>query len=776
MNKLFLLVLLLVIPVLCFGKTITGFLKTIDEQPIEYANVVLLAQTDSTFLTGAISREDGSFALALSRQSTTPCLVQITCIGYKTLFHPVNADHIGTLTLEEDAQMLNEVVVKGNLPVTRLKGNALITNVEGSLLEKTGTAQNLLDYIPGVTSQRGSLQVLGRGAPVVYINNRLVRDASELEQLSADNIKSVEVITHPGARYAASVNAVIRIQTKKAVGDGFGFSNRAYAGYDRKWTLLNQLNLNYRQGGWDIFGMLYLNSNENWSKFTLTQDTYLENHFRQIVKADGGNRNKNLIADFGMNYVVNANHSMGFKYRYDRTPRGIHSGHYNFEITENDAPYEQSVVFTSWNGRSTEQSVNLYYNGKVNDWSIDFNTDLLWIGEDQNQVSNEQTTSSSGTTDQEVTTFSDISNRLYASKLMLSHPLFGGELAFGGELSLTERASDYRNPQGILNDDNSEIKENNTAAFAEYSRELGKFQLQAGLRYEHVAFNYYEEDTKQDDQSKTYDNLFPSLSIGTQLGKVQMQLGYTQDISRPNFWSLRNYVFYANRYTYETGNPFLLPSIAHNVSLMAVYRWWQFSASYQHRKDDSMLTTVSYSDDDPNIVLFKPINAPAYDVAQLQVSASPTVGLWSPRFTLLARKQWYETESPEGNINLNRPRIFFRWQNSFKLPAGFLFGLNGHWCSKFDSMNSRINRSNWGISTSLYKGFLNNRLTFQLNGYDIFLTERSSRMSYNGSVYTVQKVEVPNTRSVSLTVRYSFNQARNKYKGTGAGESQKNRL
>lgn len=86
---------------------------------------------------------------------------------------------------------------------------------------------------------------------------RKMRDASELDQLSADNIKAVEIINNPGARYDASIKAIVRISTQKALGDGFGFNNRTYVSYDERRTVLEQFNFNYRTGNFDLGGMLY---------------------------------------------------------------------------------------------------------------------------------------------------------------------------------------------------------------------------------------------------------------------------------------------------------------------------------------------------------------------------------------------------------------------------------------------------------------------------------------------------------------------------------------
>ena len=122
---------------------------------------------------------------------------------------------------------LQEIVVKGQLPNTRLKGNAMVTKVTGSVLEKAGTAADVLRKVPGMIKKGEELEVIGRGTPIYYINGRRVRDTDELKRLMSDEIADVEVITNPGAMYDASVSAVVRIKTVRRQGDGLSFSTFA---------------------------------------------------------------------------------------------------------------------------------------------------------------------------------------------------------------------------------------------------------------------------------------------------------------------------------------------------------------------------------------------------------------------------------------------------------------------------------------------------------------------------------------------------------------------
>ena len=159
-----------------------------------YANVVLLSLPDSAFVTGTISGEDGTFSL-----NTIPPhqIIRISSIGYATIYRPVNLADIGVVQLTADTHQLGAVTVKADLPKMRLKGDAMVTTVAGSVLEKSGTGNDLLDKIPGISAEEGTVNVFGRGTAEIYINGRKVRSSSELEQLSSDNVKSVEVVRNP---------------------------------------------------------------------------------------------------------------------------------------------------------------------------------------------------------------------------------------------------------------------------------------------------------------------------------------------------------------------------------------------------------------------------------------------------------------------------------------------------------------------------------------------------------------------------------------------------
>ena len=194
-----------------------------DNNPVPFVNVVLLSLPDSAFVQGAVTDEQGMFKIVTSLHEG---LLKLSSVGYETLFLNINTTNELTIQMMDDTQMLGEVVVKSQLPQTHAKGDAMRTTVAGTIREKAGTVSDALSKIPSLEAERdGAVKVMGRGDAEVYINGRRVQDNSELSRLRSDQIQHVDVVQNPGARYAASTKAVVRITLKKAQGEGISFQD-----------------------------------------------------------------------------------------------------------------------------------------------------------------------------------------------------------------------------------------------------------------------------------------------------------------------------------------------------------------------------------------------------------------------------------------------------------------------------------------------------------------------------------------------------------------------
>ena len=749
--------------------------KIVDEkgEPLAFANVVLLNRQDSAFVKGVVSGEDGHFAIDSACNNG---IIKVTSVGYKTAWKNCTGENAGVIKMVANSKVLGEVVVKSSLPKTILKNGGMTTTVAGSVLEKAGTMEHLLDRIPNVSAQNGNINVFGRGEPIIYINGRQMRDRSELDRLSSDNIKSVEVIANPGARYAASTKAVIRITTKKIRGDGFGFDATTEGSYDEKKNAggYARLNLYYRRNGLELGAYAYGSKQSSPDEKDLQQMTYLDKTLNQQDRTRWKNKTETFSSRLNASYQFDNNNSLGASISFLRNPKLQTDGKTEGSVLRDEVLTETTTYISSEFGQNSNWSSNVYYVGKVGKLGIDFNTDWFWSkGNNKNNIDEHYQEVNSEIQNQLVSSTTSKYNRLIASKMVLSYPLFGGDLSVGGEYSFTNRNTNYAIiPNTLADNVIDRIKEGMASAFVTYNRDFGKMNMEAGLRYENVDFKYYDDGKYMAEQSKTYGEWFPSLSLSMPIGNVQMQLSYAADINRPNYWVLRSGVQYSNHYTYETGNPFLVSEISRNTSYDLAYKWLTFNLTYEHVSDPIYQTVEMYKDN-TTIGLMRMINGKSYNNVTSTLNLQPTFGIWHPMLSAMVEKQWFELETRDGRY-LNKPVAMFRFNNTFDTKWA-MFSVMMTYITKGYEENHYIYKPMFNTDLSIYKSFLKDCLTFQLYVNDVFGTNDSHTIGKYGKLKETIFDEF-STSKISLTVRYKFNVTRSKYKGTSAGDSQKNRM
>lgn len=749
--------------------------KIVNEKgdPLAFANVVLLNRQDSAFVKGVVSGEDGHFAIDSACNNG---IIKVTSVGYKTAWKDCTGENAGVIKMVADSKVLGEVVVKSSLPKTILKNGGMTTTVAGSVLEKAGTMEHLLDRIPNVSAQNGNIKVFGRGEPIIYINGRQMRDRSELDRLSSDNIKSVEVISNPGARYAASTKAVIRITTKKMRGDGFGFDATTEGSYDEKKNMggYARLNLYYRRNGLELGAYAYGSKQSSPDEKDLQQMTYLDKTLNQQDRTRWKNKTETFSSRLNASYQFDINNSLGASISFLRNLKLQTDGKTEGSVLRDKVLTETTTYIRSEFGQNSNWSSNVYYVGKVGKLGIDFNTDWFWSkGNNKNNIDEHYQEVNSEIQNQLVNSTTSKYNRLIASKMVLSYPLLSGDLSVGGEYSFTNRNTNYAIiPNTLADNVIDRIKEGMASAFVTYNRDFGKLNMEAGLRYENVDFKYYDDGKYMAEQSKTYGEWFPSLSLSMPIGNVQMQLSYAADIDRPNYWVLRSGVQYSNHYTYETGNPFLVSEISRNTSYDLAYKWLTFNLTYEHVSDPIYQTVEMYKDN-ATIGLMRMINGKSYNNVTSTLNLQPTFGIWHPMLSAMVEKQWFELETRDGRY-LNKPVAMFRFNNTFDTKWA-MFSVMMTYITKGYEENHYIYKPMFNTDLSIYKGFLKDCLTFQLYVNDVFGTNDSHIIGKYGKLKETVFDEF-STSKISLTVRYKFNTTRSKYKGTGAGDSQKNRM
>lgn len=326
----------------------------------------------------------------------------------------------------------------------------------------------------------------------------------------------------------------------------------------------------------------------------------------------------------------------------------------------------------------------------------------------------------------------------------------------------------------VIPSSNTSIHDQNNSFFAEYSRSTPLGKLGAGVRYEDVKFDYFDGDEKIDEQSRKYARWFPNFSYSNAFGNVQLQLSYNVKTVRPDYWQLGSNTFYGNRFTLQTGNPFLKPSIVRDATLTTSWRFLQLMVSYKQEKD-VIIQWAEQLEENPAVAILSTKNIDKLPNLSAFLTASPKFGIWSPIASVGFTKQWLTVTSNNKEVKMNNPMVIASLNNSFSLPKGFLVSLDGNYQGKGSYQNVELTKDKFVVNLGVTKSFLNDQLTVILKGHDIFHGERMGVKAYNNKLHISQNSKW-DTRELEITVRYKFNTNGSRYKGTGAGQNEFNRL
>ena len=754
-------------------------------EPVAYANVAVLSKADSTVVCGTVTGEDGSFNIITGE---TDGIMMVAMMGYRTVYLPPMDG--ATITLKADSAMLEGAAVSAVMPKTKLTGEGLQTSVRGSVLENAGTAMDVLAKTPGMIKGQNGLEVIGKGSPLVYINGRRVTDSSELDRLQSNEIQSIEVIANPGAQYDATVKSVVRIRTIRRQGDGFGFNLYAQDAQSLRWDKGNDpfgsFNVNYRTGGVDIFGGVNYARNTSRQQSELEKKTFgtgflLENKGDLLNEYFG----QSLYGNAGVNWQMADNHFLGGKVEWGRTleysVRTVVDDNVSLDgvLTDKLATVSDDTLQPGgmWNF-----GANVYYNGLIaGKLGIDVNLD--YYGNASNTVS-ESAETSSMTAGRQITSDSKSDGKLYAAKAVLSYPIWVGQLQAGTEETFSRRTDDYSIHGIEIAASQASVAEDTYAGFLSYGFMLRKAgQFSAGVRYEYVHYAYSDAVTPANDLTRDYGNWFPTLSYANAFGPVQIMLNYSAKTRRPNYANLSSAVRYNSRYIWQSGNAGLQPELSHNLGLMAIWKFVTLSVNYS-RTNDAIITWSAPVGDD-GVVLVKPRNleTPFRNMAAF-VNLTPTIGPWTMNYTIGIQPQWLTINAPDpreaSGIRVttfsDRPMAFAQLFNTFTVKGGWQFELGGTVMTPGYTQNLYVR--NWfaNLTAAVQKTLLKDgSLVIRLEGSDLTGTTHYDVNSDFGSHVIIQ-TNLMDTQKVRLSVRYNFNAAQSKYRGTGAGSDSKSRM
>ena len=763
-----------VIIVECIQKAsnrMMGRIVDTHHQPVDFANVSLLNVNDSSFITGGVTNENGQFVIPCNAQKA---IVKVTCVGYNTYRNIFSTGKIGTIALSEATLNLQKVVVKGHRKIYKSDGTKLIVDVQKSVLSDFGSADDVVAQLPTVSGSDGSYSVFGRGIADVYIDNRKMRDKSELSRLNSKDISTIEVINNPGVEYDADTHAVIKINLKHKVDGGLGIRTSVFDSQGRKNSDSEQLQLTYDTKNINGF-ISFSNSSSRYKTDQTNKEQTLADHSVWNMESDMPKWNSNYYnqtINGGISAELAKNHTIGASLSYSKETDkwGGHSAsqmfHDNLLFEDLSSNIHSHANYDQWIG-------NIFYDGKFSQkCKMTLNADYVSRKAADSRLNQE---SGSMTDAHEVKNENETTHNIYAGNMKINYQA-NKNLTFniGADASYVEEEKDYQSLENEKSSATSRLhaEETKLAAFAGCNVSIAKLSAQLGMRFESFRMLYRDAISQNSLVDKTYRHFYPFFSLSLPVKNVEMGLSMTTKVKRPSYYELRNSEEYFNRYSIEAGNPWLLPQYTTDISYSLQWHQLRFSVDYQRIKDYIISTNI-IQQAAPLVAMSKPENFPHYSAVNASLAYHTNVGVWEPYFNLNMMRTYMSLYNTDGRkIKNDKPYISMSF-NSY-------FNLRHHWMPYvLLSYNSDGNMREYLVKQALWfslgvtKHFADNAWLVRLSLNNILGTkERETRYA---SDYIFDKSSFKDGRRISLLVRYTFKEKK-RYKGESAASEEIDRL
>ncbi len=591
--------------------------------PAEFTNVILLAAADSAVVKLELSDATGKFSF--SGVPAADYFIRTTGIGLPQTDHPSFQLAAGReLTLPEyqlqgSATDLATVEVTAKRPFLEQRAGKLVVNVDEAITGQGGSVIDLLKKVPGVVVAGDRISMAGRSGLTILIDGRPTKylDVSSLlRDMPADNIKSIEVISQPGASYDAEGNGgVINIILKQNnllgtygqvyVGGGYGELPKYRAGAQ----------LGHQAGGLNLNGTVSYNRRKWLEGLDLTR-RFSDRTYVQETRTEGSP--ESYSAQLSADYDLNDRHRAGVSARYNFGDSPV-TGRTRTRILRPGSS-EADEAFSSLRERTrdfTNLNLDAYYrikldssgqqltlDGSLNTFARDTRTLLTTAGADYDDRLNLEPSEA----------------MIRSARADYTRPLGNGygltagakvsRAALDNELEARERHNGSFELDTRLSN-RFRYDENISAAYVAMAWESGDWSANAGLRYEHTRMEGYNV-TIDSLNVRDFGQLFPSLSVSAPLtGPLGWSLAYSYRIERPSYYDLNPFITYLDPLTYERGNPFLQPELIHSGQLSVTYEKQPFlNLSYDYTRD--ILSDVTEQDEATGAAFQTTVNLDRY--------------------------------------------------------------------------------------------------------------------------------------------------------------------
>lgn len=774
------LYLFLIVSTICLPLTaqnqIIGKVITSDKDSVVYnVNVKYPGtgrQTNGTFYSSGFEipvDSIGTVSITVSSLSYHPA--QYT-------FHLQSGDNrLPDIILDKNAIQLHEVQVRAKkINIERKGADFTIRNIQGTHLGEAGTLMDMLEWTPGVLvthiGDEDHISVIGKGSPEIYINNRKIKDYSELRGLRSEDVSRIEIIRDPDASYKIGTTSAIRIYLKQSLKDHLGGSLTNSLRVFRKTSDYPRLELNGKSGiisgnvsvsyghgkglAYDPAGTVITHGDNDL--FTKKSDGYYNWLYNRY----------DLFA--GLNFALSKKSNYGIQYSGDFSKEH----RYQFRTQQIDDNGNQwNKMMNDWTHTNNKlHSISTFYS-----WTQNENNTLTLVAD----YATRRNRSSNNILEKNLITeyvdstykYTPINYDIYTFNGDYSFTVKKkNKLSMGIELGDTKNKSDVTTntiPQ-LINRKNFWLD-----SYTSYRRKLGKYGIYAGLRYE-----YDYTDTKLNDNGtknglkKIYSDFFPSATLYYNPNQKQSySLGFQTGMSRPSFSDLSPIVFYDDSLHYFTGNPLLKPAFYRQVSLTANLGAFSINTFYVYEKD-TQASILAHPEDNSNIIVTKPENIDhssflsfsvdyALNTNKVSLYTSGAIRTSFIKYPYLGKIKSFNQTWTQLSATLN-----YNFYKTFSIFSSL------YYCSpcavNLEKMGYLLS-ANAGISGN----FLKKKLYVSIQGNDFFRRSVTPYIeSYYGDIYSWRRNKY-DTRGVILTLRYTFNSIKSPFRSRSGNRKILNR-
>jgi hypothetical protein len=781
--------------------TISGTLQDENGEPIMFSNLILYIEADSTMVKVETSDEAGNFSFSVAPDKY---YIVTRYVGYNDLIIR-NLDtklepaiELGIQRLSVGSIQLETAVVTAKRALVEVKADRTVFNVEGTVNSAGENALGLLRKAPGVlVGNNNNVSVLSRSGVIFYLDGiRLPLSGDDLnnylQNINAEQIERIDIISNPGAKYEAEGNAgIIDIRLKRDKNLGYNgtvngtFSQGLHARGNTGFSG------NFRNKTMNTFGSVNVSKGEffNEMSFKNRQNGLLMD---EINKSLNTRRNINFrlgtdifIADHStIGFMVNSGFGDGDNINFNRS-----------DISMNNSNFIDSILIANNSTENTNSqntfNINYVYDIKETKFNIDldygrYRNDSYFIQPNEYFNPDSLTLRSKVVNEYETPTDIDI----YTFKVDYEKQFLGGKLGLGTKFSKVATANTFLfyniiDDQKIQNNQRSndfDYDENVYAGYVNYARPLNqKFNLNAGIRLEQTDatgdLRAYDPDLAEPPVELNYLNIFPSLGITYMNNPMHMwSFNYGRRINRPDYNVLNPFRIQLSELSFSKGNARLDPEIVNNIEMGYTYKYmYNFKLAYS--KTLNQITRLIGPDNhDPRAGFITWENLATQTIYSANISAPFKIKKWwSLYVNATAGYQDNRADYGEdGTVDVQAFNYSIYQQSTFELPKKWQFEISGYysgpgiWGGVFEYDPS------YSLNVGIQRKFFNDQMNVRLNANDItFQSFWSGVSNFNGLEGTGRGSW--DSRRVTLSISYGFgnNNIKSRKRKTGLEEESK---